>query len=180
MECGKKHKRASKPEYFHAIMPFSFNMVCAHNKNYSIQMTFSYWYPAKETLPPSQFVEKLKMKRLNWMINNYFLKFLEEYEYRDFPVEWRKYFDEEKYHLNEDSPQAKDENIKKYVSELIKGAFSWFLSNQEKEEKNRLHYLMESLQIVRWSFLIEECTLSKPVIHQKTVFSNQMNVHIKD
>ncbi len=161
-----------KIEYFCLKMPFLFDVICSDKNVYNVNMTFSYFYPArtKGAIRPSLLSEKPKACRLHYFVTHSFLSYLDEYKKHDFPLEWQVYFSSQsKMPKKREYPYADDASIKAYMSSLICGSFKGALDKKSYQRNNieteRILYLTAELDVVRWGFLIHDCKVQKRLHH---------------
>ena len=156
-------KRIHKIEYHHLEMPFTFDMVCK-KKPYNVSMLFLYKYPAKGGERPSVLALNPKAMRLHFFMSRLFLKYLEEEDKSDFPVEWDENFSpRSKYIHNREYPYAPDEELKRYISSNLASVFSHYLKEQRGIEMERIDYLFADLNFVSFNFKIQNAIPLKPL-----------------
>ncbi len=161
------NKKYHRPIYYHAELPFSFLQKCSDGKDYQVELKFSYTYSAENNDRPSVFAENYTLRRFNLLLNRSFMDFLKQYSNQDFPLEWLQALEENKKWCGKKHPPRNEKVLNEYYSSLLQGAFVWYLSNIDKAQINRFHYLQEQLRIERWSLCIESCAGVKPFYYQK-------------
>lgn len=157
-------RRIHKTEYHHLEMPFMFDMVCKNKKPYNINILFLYKYPAKGGERPSVLALNPKARRLHFFMTRLFLKYLEEEDKSDFPIEWDENFSpHSKYLHHREYPYAPDNELKRYISSTLASVFSHYLKEQKGIEMERVDYLFADLNFVSFNFMIQNCTPLKPL-----------------
>ena len=157
-------RRIHKTDYHHLEMPLMFDMVCKNKKPYNVEMLFLYKYPAKGGTRPSVLALDPKARRLHFFMTRLFLKYLQEEDQSNFPIEWDENFSpRSKYLHKREYPYAPDEELKRYISSTLASVFSHYLKEQKGIEVERIDYLFAELNFVSFNFMIQNCSPLKPL-----------------